>query len=88
MKLMLQLRKILKKHGRMLVMEVLEEVANEERVSQMHDVLGCRDCFPNPHSGHMTYCPKSVYNLFNPSHICQMGVPCDSQVAWADIEYL
>ena len=88
MKLKFQMRKLLQKHGRIVVMEVLEEVAMEERVNQMHGIFGCRDCFLDPHNGHMTYCPKSMYNPFHPSHICQMGVPCNCQVAWADIEYL
>ena len=42
MKLKLQMRKLLKKHGRTLALEVLEEVAVEDKVK--HDVLGCRDC--------------------------------------------
>ena len=65
-------------------MEVLEEVAMEERVTQMHDVFGCRECFVDPYSSHVTYCLKSVHNPYHPSHI----FPCDFQVAWADIEYL
>ena len=77
--------KLLKKHGRMLA---LEEVVNEERVSQMHDVFGCRDCFLDPHSGHVTYCPKSMYNLYHPSHKCLVGVPCSCQLDLYDIEYL
>ena len=27
----------------------------------MHDVFGCLDCFVDPHSGHVSYCPLSVY---------------------------
>ena len=88
MKLKLQMRKMVQKHGRTAALEVLEEVAQEERVTQMHDVLGCGDCFFDPHSGHLTYCLKSVYNLYHPSHVCQMGVPCDCQVAWADVDSL
>ena len=54
--------------------EVLREVAHEERIQ--HDVLGCSDCFVDPHNGHMSYCPLSVYNLFHPSHMCLAGAPC------------
>ena len=43
MKLKVQMRKMLKKNGRTLVREMMEEVAQEERV--MHDVFGCADCF-------------------------------------------
>ena len=67
---------------------ILEEVVLEERVNHLHDVLGCRDCFVGLHSGHMTYCPQSVYNSFHPSHVCQMGVPCACRSSWADVEYL
>ena len=74
MKLKLQLRKILKKHGRTLAKEILEEVAQEERV--FHDVFGCLDCFVDPHSGHVSYCLLSVYNPFHPSHLCLGGVLC------------
>ena len=52
MKLKLQMQKLLKKHGRMLVKEVLEEVAVEERI--FHDVLGCGDCYIDPHSRHIS----------------------------------
>ena len=72
MKLKLQMRKLLKKHGRMLALEVLEEVAYKERVQ--HDVLGCRDCYVDPHNGHLVYCPLSVYNPLHPSHMCLMGL--------------
>ena len=85
MKLKLQMRKPLQKHGRTVAME---EVAMEERRTQMHDVFGSKDCFLDPHSSHVTYCLKSVYNLYHPSHVCQMGVPCDCQVTLADVEYL
>ena len=54
--------------------EVLEEVAKEERVH--HDVLGCEDCYVDPHNGHISYCLLSVYNPFHPSHICLAGSPC------------
>ena len=74
MKLKLQLCKILKKHGRMLVNEVLEEVAQEERI--FNDVFGCSDCFVDPHNGHVYYCPLSVYNPFHPSHMYLGGIPC------------
>ena len=74
MKLKLQMRKLLKKHGRTLALEVLEEVAFEERVQ--HDVLGCRDCYVDPHNGHVVYCPLSIYNPSHPSHICLMGEMC------------
>ena len=60
MKLKTQMRKLLKKNGRTLVREMMEEVAREERV--MHDVFGCTDCYIDPHSGHVLYCPLSVYN--------------------------
>ena len=81
MKLKLQMRKLLKKHGRMLVKEVLEEVAVEERI--FHDVLGCGDCYIDPHSRHILYCPLSMYNPFHPSHMCLGGVlcSCDSYLA-------
>ena len=55
-------------------MEVLEEVALEERIQ--HNVLGCSDCYVDPHNSHMTYCPLSVYNPFHPSHMCLAGAPC------------
>ena len=86
MKLKLQMRKFVQKHGRTVALEVLEEVAQEERVNQMHDVLGCVDRLFDPHSGHVTYCLKSVYNPYHPSHVCQMGVPCDCWAAWADVD--
>ena len=85
MKLKLQMRKLVQRHGRTAALEVLE-VAQEERVNQMHDVLGCADCFFDPISGHVTYCLKRVYNLYHPSHVCQMGVPCDCRVAWVDVD--
>ena len=84
MKLKLQLCKILKKHGRMLAKKVLEEVAQEERV--FHDVFGCEDCFVDPHSGHASYCPLSIYNPFHPSHLCLGGVPCSCDSYLADYE--
>ena len=84
MKLKLQLRKILKKDGRMLAKEVLEEVALEER--SFHDVFGCSDCFVDPHSGHVSYCPLSVYNPSHPSHMCLGGVPCSCDSYLADHE--
>ena len=46
----------------------------EERVQ--HDVLGCSDCYVDPHNGHMSYCPLSMYNLFHPSNMCLAGAPC------------
>ena len=81
MKLKIQMRKLLKKHGRTLLKEVLKEVAQEEKVQ--HDVLGCSDCYIDPHNGHMSYCPLSVYNPFHPSHMCLIGVqcPCDRYLA-------
>ena len=39
-------------------------------------VFGCPDCYVDPHNGHVSYCPLSVYNPFHPSHICLIGVPC------------
>ena len=84
MRLKVQLRKLLKKHGRMLTHVVLEEVAVEERVH--HDVFGCSDCFVDPHSGHVSYCPLSVYNPFHPSHICLGGVPCSWDSYLADYD--
>ena len=45
MKLKLQMRKPLQKHGRTVAME---EVAMEERRTQMHDVFGSKDCFLDP----------------------------------------
>ena len=77
MKLKIQMRKLLKKNGRMLVREMMEEVAWEERV--MHDVFGCADCFVDPHNRHVSYCPLSIYNPFHPSHICLGGVPCSCE---------
>ena len=32
--------------GRTLILETVEEVAAEERVKYMHDVMGCRECCP------------------------------------------
>ena len=74
MELKLQMRKMLRKHGSTSALVVLEEVAFEERVH--HDMLGCRNCYIDPHNGHIVYCPLSVYNLTHPSHICLMGVLC------------
>ena len=88
MKLKLQMRKLVQKHGRTATLEVLEEVAQEERATQLHDILGCSDCFVDPYLGHVTYCPQSVYNPYHPSHICQMGIPCDCRVVWADLDSL
>ena len=84
MKLKIQMRKLLRKNGRTLVKEMLEEVAKEERV--FHDVFGCPDCYVDPHSGHVSYCPLSVYNPFHPSHICLIGVPCSCDLYLADSE--
>ena len=86
MKLKLQMRKLVQRHGRTAALEVLEEVAQEERVNQMHDVLCCASCFFDPISGHVTYCLKSVYNPYHPSHDYQMGVPCDCRAAWVDVD--
>ena len=80
MKLKLQLRKLLKKNGRTLVQETLDE----ERVQ--HDVLGCSDCYVDPHNGHLTYCPLSICNPFHPSHMCLAGVPCSCDRYLADSE--
>ena len=44
MKLKVQMRKLLKKNGRTLVKEMLEEVAKEERV--FHDVFVSGPLFP------------------------------------------
>ena len=71
MKLKIQMRKLLKKNGRTLVKEMMEGVSKEERV--FHDVFGCLDCYVDPHNGHVSYCPLSVYNPFHPSHICLGG---------------
>ena len=84
MALKLKMRKLLKKHGRTLLKEVLREVAHEEKVQ--HDVLGCSDCYVDPHNGHMSYCPLSVYNPFHPSHMCLIGVPCPCDRYLADSE--
>ena len=84
MKLKLQLHKILKKHGRTLAKEVLEEVAVEEWI--FHDVLGCAECYIDLHSGHVSYCSLSVYNPSHPSHMCLGGVPCSCDGYLADRE--
>ena len=84
MKLQLQLWKILKKHGRMLAQEVLEEVVVEEQTH--HDMLGCLDCYVDPHNSHISYCPLSVYNPFHPSHMCLAGVPCSCDRYLVDSE--
>ena len=65
----------------------MEEVAREERV--MHDVFGCADCYIDPHSGHVAYCPLSVYSPLHPSHLCLGGVlcPCDLYLADNDSSY-
>jgi hypothetical protein len=39
------MKKMVRKYGRTLVKETLEEVAMEERVKYMHDVMGCKECF-------------------------------------------
>ena len=54
----------------MLVREMMEEVS---RV--MHDMFGCADCFVDPHNGHVSYHPLSVYNPFHPSHISSGKTP-------------
>ena len=82
MKLKFQMQKLLKKHGRTLVKDMLGEVAAEERT--FHDVLGCGDCYIDPYSGHVSYCPLSVSNPFHPSHICLGGVPCSCDSYLAD----
>ena len=84
MKLKIQMRKLLKKNGRTLVKEMMEEVAREERT--FHDVFGCRECYIDPHSGHVSYCPQSVYNPFHPSHICLGGVPCSCDLYLGDCD--
>ena len=84
MKLKIQMRKLLKKNGRTLVREMMEEVSREERV--IHDVFGCTDCYVDPHNGHVSYCPLSVYNPFHPSHICLGGVPCSCDLYLADCD--
>ena len=84
MALKLKMRKLLKKHGRTLLKEVLREVAHEEKIQ--HDVLGCSDCYVDPHNGHMSYCPLSVYNPLHPSHMCLIGVPCPCDRYLADSE--
>ena len=84
MKLKVQMRKVLKKHGRMLVRDMMEGVAREERV--MHDVFGCTECFVDPHNGHISYCPLNVYNPFHPSHLCLGGVPCSCDSYSADCD--
>ena len=84
MKLKLQLWKILKKNGRTLAQEVLEEVAIEERVQP--DVLGCEDCFVDPHNSHVSYCPLSVYNPYHISHVCLAGAPSACDKYWVDSE--
>ena len=80
----LKMRKLLKKHGRMLVKEVLKEVLYKEKVQ--HDVLGCSDCYVDPHNGHMSYCPLSVYNPFHPSHMRLAGAPCSCDRYLEDCE--
>ena len=84
MKLKIQMRKLLKKNGRTLVKEMLEEVAKEEQV--FHDVFWCHDFYVDPHSGHASYCPLSVYNPLHPSHICLGGVPCSCDLYLADCD--
>ena len=84
MKLKVQMRKLLKKNGRTLVKEMMEEVAREERV--MHDVFGCADCFVDPHNEHVSYCLLSVYNPLHPSHLCLGGVPCSYDLYLADCD--
>ena len=81
MALKLKMRKLLKKHGRMLVKEVLKEVAYEK---VQHDVLGSSDCYVDPHNSHMSYCPLSVYNPFHPSHMWLAGAPCSCDRYLAD----
>ena len=61
MKLKVQMRKLLKKNGRTLVRDMMEEVAREEQV--MHDVFGCADCYVDPHNGHVSYCLLSVQSV-------------------------
>ena len=82
MKLKVQMRKLLKKNERTLVREMMEEVVREERL--MHDIFGCADCYIDPHSGHVSYCPLSVYNPLHPSHLCLGGVPCPCDLYLVD----
>ena len=86
MKLKIQMRKLLKKNRRTLVKEMMEEVAREERI--FHDVFRCPDCYVDPHNGHVSYCPLSVYNPFHSSHICLGGVPCSCDMYLADCDSL
>ena len=65
--------------------EILKEVSYEERVQ--HDLLGCSDCYVNPHNGHMLYCFLSVYNPFHPSHMSLAGAPCACDHYLADHEF-
>jgi hypothetical protein len=82
------MKKMVRKYGRTLVKETLEEVAAEERVKYMHDVLGCKECYTDPYSGHMSYCPRSVYNPFHPSHVCLLGDECLCHRSNFAVEYL
>ena len=66
--------------------EVMEEVAAEQRVEFFHNVLGCQGCYLDPHSRHISYCPRSVYNPFQPSHICLVGIVCTCDNALADVD--
>ena len=59
---------MVKKHGRTLVKEIMREVSYKEKVQ--HDVLGFSECYVEPHNGHMTYSPLSVYNPFHSSYMC------------------
>ena len=68
MALKLRVRKMVKKHGRTLVKEIMREVSYKEKVQ--HDVLGCSECYVEPHNSHMTYSPLSMYNPFHPSYMC------------------
>ena len=63
MKLKVQMRKLLKKNGRTLVKEMMEEVAREERV--FHDVFGCSDCYIDPHNGHVSVMDMVISGRFS-----------------------
>ena len=64
--------------------EVLEEVVLEEQIQ--HNVLGCPDCYVDPHNRHISYCLLSIYNPFHPPHMCLAGAPCSCDSYFTDYD--
>lgn len=70
MKLKLEIAKLQEKYGGSMVSDVVDEISGEMRGGRFHDVLGCRDCWIDPHNGDICYCPQSIYNPHHFAHHC------------------